>query len=56
MEVEQLVLFDIFLRTCQHLEVGWQELRIVADSLAEQGGCVKGLLRRGGEGAKEGLD
>lgn len=56
MEVEELVFFDVFLSTGQHLEVGGQELRIFADSVAEHDGRVEGLLRGGGEGAKEGLD
>ena len=51
-EVEELVFFDVFLSTGQHLEVGGEELRIFADSVAEHDWGVKGLLRRGGEGAK----
>lgn len=48
MEVEELVFFDVFLCTRQHLEVGGEELRIIADSVAEQGRRVKGLLRSAG--------
>lgn len=55
-EVEELVFFDVFLSTRQHLEVGGQELRVFADSLAEHDRCVQGRLRGGSERAKEGLD